>query len=202
MRSNIYHPAALLLQTCYKQVLGMEMVRPMKKIASVRIESRAVLVQRFLLIVFALVAIIGISRSGGAVAQTSPDGVVKSLYTAHKNGRGNIFTKQSKEILHKFFDQKLADLIWKELNHQPEDEVGNLDFDPLYNAQDIQISKFKIGKPKVAGNKATVLVTFDNGGRHNLLTFPLIKTGAGWKIQNINYEDGSTLIKILSAPHT
>lgn len=164
--------------------------------------NRASVLLRFLVGMLALVAVAGFIRPGAAVAQNaSPEAVVKNLYAAHNNGRGKVFTKQSKETLHRFFDKKLADLIWKELNHQPEDEVGNLDFDPLFNSQDVQVSKLKVGKAKVTGNKATVVVTFDNYGKLTKINFPLVKTGSGWRIQNLIYEDGSTLIKILSAPH-
>jgi hypothetical protein len=57
-------------------------------------------------------------------------------------------------------DKELADLIW----HMPNspDEVGPLDGDPLYNAQDMKTTNFVIHKPTVTGETANVSVTFRN----------------------------------------
>jgi hypothetical protein len=75
-----------------------------------------------------------------------------------------------------------------------------LDFDPLYNTQDPQITGFRIGEPKIAQNRATVLVRFKDADRSNRLTYHLVKTRQGWKIQNLDYDGGQDLVKILSAP--
>src|SRR5258705_4251124 len=67
----------------------------------------------------------------------SPATVVRDLYRVHNNGRGHLFEARGKPSLYRFFDKKLADLIWKDIHDTPDGEVGNLDFDPLYNAQDM-----------------------------------------------------------------
>ncbi len=130
----------------------------------------------------------------------SPDRVVRELYRVHNNGRGHVFDRKGKRYIYKFFDQKLADLIWKELTETPEGEVGNLDFDPLYNAQDTGITQFQIGKPLVEGDKATVSVSFRNFGQRTVIKFDMHNSKEGWKIENILYGDKSDLIQILSAP--
>ncbi len=111
-----------------------------------------------------------------------------------------MFDRKGKRYIYKFFDQKLADLIWKELTETPEGEVGNLDFDPLYNAQDTGITQFQIGKPLVEGDKATVSVSFRNFGQRTVIKFDMHNSKEGWKIENILYGDKSDLIQILSAP--
>lgn len=143
--------------------------------------------------------------SGVAFAQKNspgggPDSVVQKLYAVHKNGNGQLFSKQSKTLIFQFFDKNLAELLWKNLTETPEDEVGNLDFDPLYNAQDIQITRLKVAKPKITGVKANVKVSFDNYGTMTHVSFPMVKTPDGWRIANVVYADGSSLVKILSAP--
>lgn len=130
----------------------------------------------------------------------SPDAVVRELYRVHNNGRGHVFDRKGKKYIYKYFDQKLADLLWKELTETPADEVGNLDFDPLYNAQDTGITKFLINKSVVNGDSSTVLVSFRNFNQPTKITYELHKDAAGWKISNILYGDKSDLIKILSAP--
>src|SRR3982751_419769 len=79
------------------------------------------------------------AQSKRAAAPT-PDAVVRELYTVHRKGYGRVFVQGGKRLKERFFDANLADLIWKDLTETPQDEVGRLDFDPLYNAQDIHIT--------------------------------------------------------------
>ena len=133
-------------------------------------------------------------------ATVAPDSVVRELYRVHNNGRGHVFDPKGKKYIYKFFDQKLADLIWKEISETPEGEVGNLDFDPLYNAQDTGITKFIVGKPSVQADTATVVVNFRNFGKRTTIKFEMHKGQEGWRIVNVNYGNGSDLVKILSLP--
>lgn len=128
----------------------------------------------------------------------SPDSVVRELYRIHNNGRGHVFDAKGKKHIYKFFDQALADLIWKEITQTPEGEVGNLDFDPLYNAQDTGITNFRIGKPLIEGDTSTVLVTFRNFGQRMTIKFEMNKVQEGWKIKNVLYGDKTDLVKMLS----
>jgi len=133
-------------------------------------------------------------------AAGSPAAVVTELYRIHKNGNGPLFTKEGKKYHEQFFDRKLAGLIWKDLTETPEGEVGHIDGDPLFNAQDMKITKFAVGAATVEGDGATVPVTFMNFDQKVKITFRLVKTDAGWKISNILYGDGSDFVKILSEP--
>jgi hypothetical protein len=129
----------------------------------------------------------------------SPDGVLRELYRVHNDGRGGVFEAKGKKYIYKYFHQKLADLIWKNLTETPEGEVGNLDFDPLYNAQDTQITNFLIGKPVVKGDEATVVVSFRNFGQRTSIKFEMINAQGAWRIRDVIYGDNSDLIKLLSA---
>ena len=140
------------------------------------------------------------SQKSPAPAAGSPAAVVKELYRIHKNGNGPLFEKKGKKYQEQFFDQKLAGLIWKDLTETPEGEVGHIDGDPLYNAQDMKITKFAVGAGAIEGDKASVPVTFMNYDQKVKITFQLVKTDAGWKISNILYGDDSDFVKILSGP--
>ena len=129
----------------------------------------------------------------------SPDGVLRELYRVHNDGRGGVFEARGKKYIYKYFDQKLADLIWKNITETPEGEVGNLDFDPLYNAQDTQITNFVVGKPVVKGAEATVLVTFRNFGQRTSIKFEMVNVQGAWRIRDVIYGDNTDLIKLLSA---
>lgn len=129
-----------------------------------------------------------------------PETIVKELYRVHRNGAGHIFEKRGRRLQQKYFDRTLANLIWKNLTQTPEGEVGNIDFDPLYNAQDTQIKNFRVGASNLNGNMATVPVTFMNYDRKVRLVFSLVNTRQGWKVSNIDYGDGMDFVQILSQP--
>ncbi len=128
----------------------------------------------------------------------SPTSVIRDLYRVHNNGRGHLFEARGKVSLYKFFDKQLADLILKDIHDTPAGDVGNLDFDPLYNAQDMKITQFQIGSPALEGDKATVVVSFKNIGKLTKVKFRMVKRKQAWKIENIDYGDDLDLIKILS----
>jgi cation diffusion facilitator CzcD-associated flavoprotein CzcO len=129
-----------------------------------------------------------------------PEAVVKELYRVHRNGSGHVFEKQGRKQQQQFFDRKLAALIWKNLSETPEGEVGNIDFDPLYNAQDTQVKSFRVGAAALKGDTATVPVTFTNFDRKVRIEFRLVNTREGWRVSNIVYGGGSDLVQILSQP--
>ena len=128
--------------------------------------------------------------------QLSPEQLVADLYWQHKT-RSPFFQHQSRSLLDRYFDQDLADRIWGIPNIP--DEVGPLDGDPLYNAQDMEIRNFVIHKPTTTNGTATVLVTFTNFGKKQEVKFLLASRSAGWKITNIKYDDGTDLIGILKS---
>lgn len=129
-----------------------------------------------------------------------PETIVKELYRVHRNGAGHVFEKRGRKLQQKYFDQKLAALIWKNLTGTPEGEVGNIDFDPLYNTQDAQIKSFRVGASNIKENAATVPVTFMNYDRRVRLVFSLVNTKQGWKVSNIDYGEGMDFVQILSQP--
>ena len=116
---------------------------------------------------FFLVAILlFVCNISSTFAQSSTaDSLVKELYKIHdqdlKGDGDRILDGKSRKNLDKFFDKSLADFIWKDLTSNS-DEVGVLDFDPFYNAQDFDIKNLVISAPKVVSTKATVVVKFTN----------------------------------------
>src|ERR1051325_6470762 len=139
-----------------------------------------------------LVAVVLLACSIGAVAAPfvgqakpaaadTPTALVKELCRVHNNGRGPIFAGKSRAVLQKFFDKKLADLLWKILTAKS-DEVGPLDFDPLFNAQDTQISNFMISAAVGNDQDSTVTVTFRNAGSAETIKFRLHHAEAGWRV--------------------
>jgi len=123
----------------------------------------------------ALLAVSAATVCGQATATkaTSADALVADLYKAHDQKRGPFFQTKSRALLDKYFEKSLAGMIWKDRVSSKE-EVGVLDGDPLYDAQDMEIKKFAIGKPKYEDTKAKVEVSFENFGKKETLVFALV----------------------------
>jgi hypothetical protein len=140
------------------------------------------------------------TASPSVVQSGSPRAVVVDLYKQHDSQKSPFFQTENRPLVDKFFTKALADLIWKDATSSS-GEVGALDGDPLYNAQDLQVKNFKIGSAVIKGKTATVPVTFSNMGRKNKLTFSLSRVGDGWKISNISYGGSESLMKWLKAEY-
>ena len=141
-----------------------------------------------------LLALTAVTVFGQATATkaTSADALVADLYKAHDQKRGPFFQTKSRALLDKYFEKSLANMIWKDRISSKE-EVGVLDGDPLYDAQDMDIKNFAIGKAETEGAKAKVPVTFENFGQKKTLVFMLGKDSTGWRINDIDYGSEGTL---------
>ena len=148
-----------------------------------------------ILVVCASAAIVcGQPRFVDTVAPKTPEALIADLYQAHKNKRGPFFQTRSRALVDKYFAKPLAELIWKDARTS-KGEVGVIDGDPLYDAQDMEIKKFAIGKSvSESATKAKVPVTFENLGEKKTITFVLSKGAAGWRIDDIDYGGGRTLV--------
>lgn len=133
--------------------------------------------------------------SAQEAAKAAPEDLVKELYKAGQE-KSPFFQNKNRKLLDHYFAKELADLIWKDAQ-TPEGEVGALDFDPLYNAQDTEITKLVISKAKTKDGKTTVPVTFMNFDEKHSITFDLVQKDVVWKISDIDYGKGMTLLKQL-----
>ncbi len=133
---------------------------------------------------------------GGEVQAAMPDAVVADLYKQHDAKKSPFFQTKNRASVDKYFTKQLADLIWKDAVSSA-GEIGTLDADPLYYAQDIDIKNLKVGTAQVNGDKATVPVTFTNYNDKVTLKFSLTMIGETWKIADIDYGSKETLTKWL-----
>ncbi len=141
-----------------------------------------------------------VGTCSAATSSVEPDALVKNLYGAEKAGENPFFQINDRTWIERYFTKELGDLIWNDAVFA-DGEVGALDFDPLYDAQDTTITKFLIGKPvyNKTGGTANVSVSFRNFGKAQTIKFLLSKENANWKIMDIVYTSGTTLKAILSA---
>ncbi len=137
----------------------------------------------------------GQGSAAGTAGQTAPDTLVAELYKQHDAEKSPFFQTKDRALVDKYFTKPTADLIWKDAVSS-KGEVGALDADPLYNAQDIDIKNFKVGAAGLKGDRAEVPVTFENFGKKQKINFMLVMENS-WKISDINYGEGHTLVKWL-----
>jgi hypothetical protein len=127
-----------------------------------------------------------------AWAQAGPETVVANLSRA---AAVKSVSEMSKTQLRKYFDEGLADDIWKAARGEE-----GLGFDLLHHAQDTRIRNFRVGKYEGGGRFwGWVTVSFTNFGERQKINFKVTSAtgGAGWRIADISYTDGSTLSQIL-----
>lgn len=129
--------------------------------------------------------------------KTAPDTVVADLYKQHQK-RSPFFQTRSRALLDKYFTRNLANLILKDAAGA-KDEVGAIDGDPLFNAQDMEIKHFQIHKAVQRAGGTEVAVTFENFGQKKSINFVLVPASNEWKISNIKYDDGADLMGILQS---
>jgi hypothetical protein len=131
---------------------------------------------------------------------TSPDALVTELYRQSGRNHSPFFQTRNRTLLDKYFEKHLADLIWKDAIRS-KGEVGAIDGDPLYNAQDMDIKNLVVHKASFANGLAEVNVSFENFGKKEEIVFLLSQgtRAGGWKIANIKYKDGTDLLGILKA---
>ena len=144
--------------------------------------------------VFLLMGTIQRSLAETPVPQSSPEALVSDLY---KQKNSPFFQTKDHGLVDKYFSERLAQLIWKDVVSS-KGEVGALDFDPRYDAQDTDIKKFSLRKSKSERDEAEVIASFENMGHKTEITYSLVRTKMGWQISNIRYADGRNLVGLLS----
>ncbi len=123
----------------------------------------------------------------------TPEQLVKDLYAAQKTDATNPFIQtKNRALVDKFFITELGDLIWK----TAASDTG-YNADPLYNAQDTDITNFTVEK---ADENNVVKVRFKNFGKEEVVMFTLTTENTAskvWKIDSIVYGDAEDLGSIL-----
>ena len=144
--------------------------------------------------VFLLVGTIQQSSAETPAPQFSAEALVADLYKQKANP---FFQTKDHGLVDKYFSERLAQLIWKDAVSS-KSEVGALDFDPRYDAQDTDIKKLSLRKSMSGKDAAEVIASFENMGHKTEITYSLVLTKMGWKISNIKYADGRNLVTLLS----
>jgi len=148
-----------------------------------------------LVAILALVAGFASAQSGSSNLDTGKE-LVAQLYKEHSGKSDPLQYPTSKKLLPSYFYKPLLDLYLKD-QEDSRGEVGKIDFDPLYDAQDFEISGFNL---LVLANKkgsGYVAARFKNMGVDQEIIFALQRTKMGWRIADIQYKNGRSFWKIL-----
>jgi hypothetical protein len=121
---------------------------------------------------------------------------IADLYKQHDAKKSPFFQTADRGRVDAFFTKPTADLIWKD-STSSKGEIGAIDFDPLYDAQDVDKKNFTIGKASVTGNTATVIASYTNWGEKKRITYVMKMQDGSWKIDDIKYQEGFTLLGLL-----
>jgi hypothetical protein len=129
---------------------------------------------------------------------SSPEDFIRSVYRFHQpwGKQPNWFA--DKRTLSKYFDKELTALFIKDDECKKREQgVCNLDFDPIYAAQDFDEKTTNLQIAAVAGQPGLFNVTFTNIGTRTLV-YRLTNTPSGWRISDIKYPEEPSLKEILS----
>ena len=148
-----------------------------------------------LVAIWPLVAGFASAQPGSSNLDTGKE-LVAQLYKKHSGKPDPLQYPASKKLLQNYFYKPLLDLYLKD-QEDSKGEVGKIDFDPLYDAQDLQITDFNLVILNNKKGSGYVAARFKNMGVGQQVVFALQSTKAGWRIADIQYKDGRSLWKIL-----
>ncbi|WDS34785.1 hypothetical protein [Pseudoxanthomonas sp.] len=132
----------------------------------------------------------------------APTGVVKQLYrdfaweaVLHVPDDG--LAQQPEAVLLKYFAPKLASLLVSDAacvtrTH----EVCRLDFTPLWASQDPAAQDLTI--TEAGADEVKVQYEIPSTHEHMVLQFRLARTPAGWRVADIVYPEGPSLVALLT----
>jgi len=148
---------------------------------------------------FLISAVLASAIAFGADTKSgSAEDFIRSLYQFHQPGKETPDWFGDKNTLSKYFDKDLTELFLKDDEcAKREEAVCNLDFDPIYDAQDFDKETTNLKIAAVADQHDWFSVTFTNLGTRTLV-YKLANTPEGWRISDIKYPEGLSLKEILS----
>ncbi|NIX78070.1 DUF3828 domain-containing protein [Microvirga terricola] len=86
-----------------------------------------------------------------------------------------------------YFDANLTKLILKDLK-ESKGELSRIEFDPFIYAQDFDLQDLSITVTPKGTARAVGNVSFKNIGAVTKITYDLVKTLKGWRIENMSWD--------------
>lgn len=130
-------------------------------------------------------------RPGPDAPRSAADRLVRALYFEHNKTENPLRETKNRALIDRFFAKPTADLIW----NRAQQSAGKVKAttNPLFNAPDKAIHKTWVQPAAVAGSRAVVYVTFENGGKPQEIRVDMQQTAGRWRITGMQYPDGRQL---------
>jgi hypothetical protein len=139
----------------------------------------------------------GAASRRASAAQPSPNdpvAILNAIYARAAKGKGDgggAFIIESKAAKAKYLSKSLVDLWARADAHTPKDDIPPIDFDPVTNSQEPDVTSFKVVAEKLETDKAVVAVTIT--GRmprakpsDNTIRYNFVREDGKWKIDDIS----------------
>ena len=120
----------------------------------------------------------------GSCATGTPLALAKALYAAEQASLAEAGPPPW-ETPRRFFDARLNELFERDRGLAEREDIGNLQFDPLCDAQDCEMTSVRFSLKLAAAARGTVRVRFRNFGSPNVLLLEMTCGKAGWRISDI-----------------
>lgn len=127
---------------------------------------------------FAAGLVLALTSYAAAQSYDTPDALIEAFYQPY-------FSGDFPENESQFRSAELQGLYDNDAEITPEGEMGAISFDPYIDGQDYDLTDFEIGAAGIAGDYASVDVTFKNFGEPRSLTYELVLEDGGWKIDDV-----------------
>jgi hypothetical protein len=130
-----------------------------------------------------------------AKAEPSPKAFLEGIYKKYvgnsaKGARGIPLNNDA--VIRRYFSADLARLMVEDnAQAKKKGEVPTLDGDAFVGHQEWEIKDLAIAVAQEGALKATGTVTFTNEGKPEKVVLALFNAGAGWRISDIQWADGS-----------
>lgn len=121
-------------------------------------------------------------------ARADPAVWLKQIYAAYQRAQGDdkLSADVSTDLVERRASRALAALFKRDADcSRKSNEICALDWDFIIDGQDWEISQVKVGATAVAGDKATVTVSFNNMKTPCVNVYYFVREDGDWKVDDI-----------------
>ncbi|OYX83392.1 MAG: hypothetical protein B7Y75_05420 [Azorhizobium sp. 35-67-5] len=141
-----------------------------------------------------------VSAQAGQAGQAgqAPDAVVRALYQHYFDTAPETvvsFDYSDPTTAKSYFDPALAKLMVADAKRAE----PHLDFDPFIDGQDFELSPITYQTKTVSRGEAQVTAQFLNFDETKSIVFKVVRTGAGWRIADVQWGGGREALRVLLA---
>jgi hypothetical protein len=139
-----------------------------------------------------------LSGAVGFVAKLYQDFASEAIFDSPEYATLDLFSRP-KATLARYLDDDLVALVMADRAcSERKREVCNLDFAPIWDAQDVAGTTVKISATKEPSRVLVELKVRDEPAVRRL-TYHMVKTPLGWRVHDIEYDSHESLVKMLKS---